>query len=155
MKILRKMITLLLMLLWLSALTLPVAASTYTEYDGLAVTVEMDQEEYEDGDPITATITVKNTKSSSVTIVNLEQLIPDGYVLAEDSVASMTNFTIKPGETVVLEVTFEGQPEEQLEGETESESFVDKLLYGYTLGIPNLLLALILVVALVIFIILT
>lgn len=155
MKTLKKTIILFLLLMLFSAMVLPVAASTFMEYDGLEVTVEMDKEQYDEGEPITATITVTNTNDRSVTIVNLEQLIPEGYVLAADSEASKSNFEIKSGETVVLEVTFEGQPAESQEGEAEPEGFLDKLLYGYTLGIPNLLLAVIVLIAFGIFMLLT
>lgn len=155
MKTLKKTIILFLLLMLFSAMVLPVAASTFMEYDGLEVTVEMDKEQYDEGEPITATITVTNTNDRSVTIVNLEQLIPEGYVLAADSEASKSNFEIKSGETVVLKVTFEGQPAESLEGEAEPEGFLDKLLYGYTLGIPNLLLAVIVLIAFGIFMLLT
>jgi len=155
MKILQRMISVAISLICVCATVLPVKASTYTEYDGLQVSVEMDREHYEEGEPITATITVTNTNDRTVTIVNLEQLIPAGYVLAEGSEVSKNNVPIQSGETIVLKVTFEGQSAEEPEGEAVATGFVDKLLYGYTWGIPNLLLALIVVAAVVVFMILT
>jgi len=130
------------------------ATSTITEYDGLEVSIEMDKEVYDAGEPITATITVKNTTSAIMTIANLEQLIPDGYKLAKNSKASTQNIELLPNRTVVLEVTFEATPTEEGTA-AAAESFLDKFLYGETFGIPNLLLAVLLVIAFVVFMLLT
>lgn len=129
------------------------AAATHMLHEGLDVTITMDKEEYADGEPITATITVVNTNATKVTITNLEQLIPDGYKLAEGSLVSRENVDLAPGQTLVLEVTFAGEttPEE----EAQDQDFFDKLLYGETWGMPNILLALILVAAFAIFMWLT
>lgn len=143
------------MVFCLGMLAMPTAASTYMEYEGLSITVEMDQDSYDANEPITATITVTNTNDQTVTIVSLEQLIPEGYVLAEDSVASLSNFAIQSGQTITLQVTFTAETDQTSEGEEDSESFFDTLLYGFTWGIPNILLAFILVVVFIIFMILT
>jgi len=142
-----------LMLLCTGLLATPAAAaSTYVEHDGLEITVEMDKEQYDAGEPITATITVKNTNAAAVTIANLEQLIPEGYHLAQNSKAGMRDIELRPHQTMVLEVTFVGEAAAET---VSAESFFDKLLYGETLGIPNLLIAVILVIAFVIFMLLT
>ena len=157
MKKLRKLIALLLLLLY--ALALPAGATSYVEYDGLEVTVEMDQEQYENGVPMTATITVTNTNNRSVMIVNLEQLIPEGFVLAEGSVASKNNFEIQAGETIVLQVTFTGEtleePEDDPDGLEISTNFLEDLVSGVTWGIPNLFLVFAVVALIVIFMALT
>ena len=155
MKTLQKLICLFLLILCAGMLALPVAASSYAEYDGLQVSVEMDKEQYEEGEPITATISVTNTNAYSVTIVSLEQLIPEGYVLAEDSEVSMQNVEMQSGQTIVLQVTFVGEPVETVEGDGESGSFWDKLLYGETWGIPNILLLVIGLIAFAIYMFLT
>lgn len=154
MKILKKLISLLLLALILGMLILPAAASSYSEHEGLQVTVEMDKEQYDVGEPMTATITVVNSNAYAVTIVNLEQLIPEGYVLSENSEVSMQNVEMQPGQTIVLQVTFEGEPVQPGEGE-EYTSFWDKLLYGETWGIPNILLAVVGLIAFGIFMLLT
>lgn len=141
-------------ILCMNLLALPTAAAAVTEYDGLCVTVEMDKEHYDNGESITATITVTNTTEETIVIVNLEQLIPDGYRLVEGSVASKENVDIKAGETVTLQVSFEGDPEAD-NGENGEGSFFDKLLYGETWGIPNILLAVLAAIAFGIFILLT
>lgn len=142
----------LLLVLCTSLFVLP-AMATHMVHEGLDVTIIMDKEQYEDNEPITATITVKNTNAYSMTIVNLEQLIPDGYRLSESSLASMKNIELGAGQSVVLEVTFESAaPEVQT---AENEDFFAKLIYGETWGIPNLLIALIVVAAVAIFMWLT
>ena len=95
----------LIMVTCFGMLVLPVSAS-YMEHEGLEITIEMDKEVYDAGEPITATITVKNTNSSSSTISNLEQLIPEGYRVAESSEASMQNITLQGGQSIVMNVTF-------------------------------------------------
>lgn len=149
----KRMITLGLLLVLMAMLALPVAADTYVEHQGLQVSVKMDKEHYEEGETITATITVYNVSTEPVTIVNLEQLIPEGYRLIENSVASTRDVEILPGQTIEMQVTFEGDPA-QSEGETQ-QSFWDKLFYGETLGIPNILLAVILVIGIIVFMLLT
>lgn len=155
MKTLQKTVSVFLMTLCLCLAVLPIAAFATDTYNGLEVTVEMDKEYYEDGEPITATITVVNTNRETVTVANLEQLIPEGYVLSDNSEASLENVTLQPGKSLVLQVTFEGDTTQtDAEGE-ESTSFVDTLLYGQTWGISNLLIAVIVVIAFVVFMILT
>ena len=152
MKILKKLYCLWMVQLLLCALALPVAASAYAEYAGLQVTVTMDKEEYNPGEPITATLSVLNTNNYTVKVMNLEQLIPEGYRLEESSAASVKNATVAPGETLTLQVCFEEEPVPTAEAEM---GFWYRLLNGETLGIPNLLLAVIAVIGFVIFMILT
>lgn len=153
MNILKKIVSLCLTALLSACMLLPAAASSVMEHEGLEVSVEMDKEQYDTDEPITATITVKNTTFNTVTIATLEQLIPEGYRLSEDSKASVQNVELPAMRTMTLEVTFEQIPAEQ---ETATaEDFFTKLLYGETWGIPNLLLAVILVIAIVIFMLLT
>lgn len=135
-------------------LALPAAASSsYMEHEGLQITVEMDQEAYDDDAAMTATITVVNTNPDTVTITNLEQLIPEGYQLAENSRSALKNLDLLPGEVTVLNVTFEKEPEPE-ESDTP-EDFFGKLLYGETMGLPNLLVGTVLTVAVVVFFVLT
>lgn len=150
MKTLRKLFCALVLLMCVCSMVLP-AAATVSEYEGLEVTGEMDKESYEKGEAITATITVTNTNTYAVTIVNLEQLIPEGYVLSEGSEVSKENVVLAAGETMTLQVTYEGESTET-EGE---EGFLDKLLYGTSLGLPNLLWVVLLVIAFIIYMLLT
>ena len=154
MKILKKLIVwFLLNVTCFSVLILPVSAS-YMEHEGLEITIEMDQEVYDAGEPITATITVKNTNNGASTITNLEQLIPEGYRLEESSEASMKNVTLRGGQSVVMNVTFVEDAAQAQETEAK-EDFLTKLTEGQTWGIPNLLWAVLLVILFVIFMLLT
>ena len=72
MKTLRKLMVFVLLISCLLVLTLPATATGHVEYDGLEVSVEMDQESYEAGASMTATIKVTNTNNRSVLIVNFE-----------------------------------------------------------------------------------
>jgi len=150
----RSLAIFLLAVLCSGLLALPAAAtSTYSEHEGLNVTVQMDKEAYRDDEPITATIIVENTTFETITITNLEQLIPAGYRLAKDSEVAMQNIDLLPSEIAILEVTFEkdiSAAEAAL-----SEDFFDKILYGETWGISNLLLVVIAVIAVIIFMLLT
>ena len=135
-------------------LVLPAAASSsYMEHEGLQITVEMDQQQYDDDAAMTATITVVNTNPDTVTITNLEQLIPEGYRLAEDSRSALKNLDLLPGEVTILQVTFEKEPEP--EGSDVPEDFFGKLLFGETMGLPNLLVGTVLAIAVVVFFVLT
>lgn len=157
MKILKRiMAAALLAVLWAGLFVMPAAANmTFSEHDGLEILVEMDKEQYDDNDLITATITVTNTNPNSVTIANAEQLIPNGYRLAENSDVSMKNIELRPAQTMVLKVTFEKIPAREQLGDAVQEDFWGKLIYGETWGIPNLLIIVVLVIAFVIFMILT
>ena len=142
-----------LLVLCIPMLALSTAATTL-EQQGLQVTMETDKEHYEPGEPITATIMVQNISSSTVTIASLEQLIPQGYVLVENSQAVTENIDLDPNEGFTMQVTFVGEEAAAVE-EAEDQDFLTKLVEGKTWGIPNLLLALIAVVAVIIFMVLT
>ena len=154
MKFLRKMIFGMLMLISANTVVISAAAAASMEYQDLQVMVKMDKEQYEEGEPITATITAVNTGSKPITIVNLEQLIPEGYVLAEDSRVSAKDVEMKPGQTIELRVTFVGDTGQTGEN-AETGTFWDKLFYGETLGIPNIILVVIMVIIIIVFMALT
>lgn len=152
MKKLRNTLLLFLLVLWCMSLgILPVAAADL-EDQGLEVTVEMDKEAYSPGEPITATIFVENTSGSTVTIASLEQLIPEGYRLVETSEAAMTDVELGPYEGMSMNVTYVG---EEAAEEAQTKDFFKNLFEGQTLGIPNVLLLFVAVVAVVVFMILT
>ena len=156
-KLYRYISLLLLAVLYAAMMVVPVAATrTFMEYDGLEVTVEMDKESYDPGEPITATITVKNTSAQILTIANLEQLIPEGYKLSAESQASTQNIELLPGRTTVLAVTFEGEAgQNPADIENFGANLLNTVLYGETWGIPNMLLVVLAVIAFAIFMFLT
>lgn len=153
MKLFRRLIPIFLLIFGILICPVSANASAPQEYDGLQVMVTMDKETYEEGEAITATITVVNTNSQPVTVMNLEQLIPEGYVLAENSAVSTQNVEIRPGQTIELQVTFEGEPEDAAEG--AEGSFWDKVFYGETIGVPNLILIVFGVIFFIVFMALT
>ena len=154
MKNLKRYLILLLTAIYLSIfMALPASAQrTVVKHEGLEVAIEMDKEQYEAGEPITASITVRNTSTDTITIANLEQLIPEGYRLSRNSKAGVQNIELRPEQTTTLKVTFEGEPNQET---AITEGFFDKVLYGETWGIPNLLLLVLAVIALVVFMLLT
>ena len=129
-------------------------ATSGVDTQGLQVMVKMDKEQYEPDEAITATITVVNTNTRPVTIINLEQLIPEGYMLAEDSQASTQEVEIQPGQSLELKVTYQGDPAQQEQVGT-TDTFWDTIFYGETIGIPNIILLVIVVIAIVVFMALT
>lgn len=154
MAILRRIQAVLLLLILVGTMALSAAATTTTsKYDGLEVTITMDKEAYNVGEPITAKITVKNTSFDTITITNLEQLIPEGYQLAPGSKVAEKNIDLPPSRQITLEVTYEGSTEAS--GQAGETDFFAKLLYGETFGISNLLIAVILAIAFAIFMFLT
>jgi hypothetical protein len=130
------------------------AAETYSEHQGLQVLIKMDKEQYEPNEAITAIITVVNTNAQSVTIANLEQLIPEGYVLAENSQAATKDVTVHPGQSMEMQVTFIGEPAQPAEP-GEYTNIWDKIFYGETFGIPNIILVVIAIIAIIVFMALT
>lgn len=142
----------LLLILCTTVLVLPAAANTMVfESNEVEVTIEMDKEVYDVGEPITATLTIKNVTSDALTIRKAEGLVPEGYELSSESKEALNNLELRAGGTAVLKVVFEAEPEEA----AHQEDIWHKLLYGETLGIPNLLIAVILVIAFAIFMFLT
>lgn len=148
----RKMAARILLALMCASLMVLPAAATSLENNGLQVTMETDKEKYDAGEAITATITVLNTNNHSVTIASLEQLIPEGYTLAEGSEAVTQNVELAPNQTLMMNVTFVGEAAQ--EGAAEAD-FLTKLIEGQTWGIPNVLLIVLAVIAVVIFMVLT
>lgn len=153
MRLFRRKISCFMFALCAALFLVPTVVHAATEYQGLQVMVQMDKEAYEPGEAITATITVFNSNSQSVTIVNLEQLIPEGYILSDGSFASTKDVVIGAGETIQMQVTFEGDP--ALENTNGEGTFWDKIFYGETLGIPNIILLVIAVIGIVVFMALT
>ena len=69
-------------LLCITMMAVPALAASDSQ-DGFEVTLTTDKEEYSKGEEIAATLTVTNTNDTAVSNVSLENLIPDGYKLAD------------------------------------------------------------------------
>lgn len=73
--------------------------------DDLEVTLVTDKDNYEVTDQIKTTLTVKNEGDTAVNDVNMENLLPDGYKLADKSVSQKTVESLSAGETATLTST--------------------------------------------------
>ncbi len=124
------------------------AFASYMENNGLEVTIVTDRENYEEGEPITATITVTNTNEEPVQILNLEQLVPEGYIL-EDNAEDFGEIILGKGESVSINVKYAGENPEITENNVED--FLNNLIYGETWVIPNILLVIAGIAAVAIF----
>lgn len=164
MKRIRAAVTLLLLWnLFAGMLAMPArATTTTTTQDGLEVTVEMDKEMYEPDEPITATITLKNTKYKEVTIKNLEQLIPEGFVLAEESKVALKNKTLGAKASLKLVVTMQPETdtdEDSADGTMKIGNFeppsLTQVFFGETHGVSHFPFWCVMLVAVLIFMKLT
>ena len=127
---------------------MPVMASSMVN-DGLEITIETDKESYEEGEAITATITVKNVKDEPVIIRNIEQVLPEGYKFTDESEIPEGEIILEKGDSVSVKVTYEG--EDTSAEENKVEAFFNNVIYGESFGIPNILIALILIIAAALF----
>ena len=125
------------------------AMAAPVEHDGLEFEMITDKEIYEPGEEINAVIRVKNTGAETVIIADLEQLVPEGYKIKEEAEFSFDNLELAPGEELTLNVTFESTAEPSMEEKTEN--FFDTIIYGESFGIPNLLITIIVIIAIIVF----
>ena len=93
------------MVLCIGMMTMNVSAAS-AEQDGLEVSLTTDKSKYSQGDQITATLTVTNTNDESVSNITMENMIPDGYILADDSESTKEVESLNSGETVSMTVTY-------------------------------------------------
>lgn len=105
MKAMKKLLTVLMvLLLCTAAFTIPAFAATTTQ-DGLEVTLSTDKDAYAKSEAIITELTVKNTGSDAVTDLSLETLIPVGYAVTQSSASSMQVSVLEAGESVTLKLT--------------------------------------------------
>ncbi len=96
---------LLTMILCIGSMAMPAfAASSYQ--DGLEVTLTTNKELYSQSEHIVSTLTVTNTNDFAVSNVSLENMIPEGYTLAEGTEVTKQIESLDAGETVSLTVTY-------------------------------------------------
>lgn len=98
---------------WFLSLTLclvcfvvPVCAETLTQ-DGIEVTLTTDKDSYAQGEKIAVTVTATNTNDTAVSNVSIENLIPDGFQLADGTSATANAVTLEAGETLELNCVYE------------------------------------------------
>lgn len=115
----RVQITLLIMMLCFGMMTVPVFAASSTQ-DGLEVTLTTDKETYSQSEQIVATLTVTNTNEVTINSVSLENVIPEGYKLADGSEVRKQAESLGAGETVTLKVTYVADTTSGGSGKSES-----------------------------------
>ena len=89
----------------ISLRAMPTFASSSSQ-DGLEIVLSTDKESYSQSEKIIATLMVMNTNDFSVSNVSLENMIPEGYTLAEGTVAMKQVESLEAGETVSLTVSY-------------------------------------------------
>ncbi len=87
------------LVLWIVIMAMPVFAATASQ-DGLDVSLTTDKDSYRLDETIVATLSATNTSDSVISNVSLENLIPEGYKLADGSEADKKVDSLAPGETV-------------------------------------------------------
>lgn len=110
---------LLMFLLCVGMLSVSAFAAS-TSQDGLKVTLSADKEKYSQNEKIVTTLTVENANDTAVSDVTLENLVPNGYKLADKSEATKQVQTLKAGETVSLTVTYAPEKEQTNQGNQNS-----------------------------------
>lgn len=110
---------LLMFLLCVGMLSVSAFAAS-TSQDGLKVTLSTDKEKYSQNEKIVTTLTVENTNDTAVSDVTLENLVPNGYKLADKSEATKQVQTLKAGETIALTVTYAPEKEQTNQGNQNS-----------------------------------
>lgn len=148
MKIIKRISAFFMLLLLTFGIFAMPAYATLMENEALEVTVNFDKEVYEEGEPISATIVVKNISAETVIIRDVEQLVPEGYHLSEDIPKNEEDILLDPEGTIELRVTY---GESIDDAEEEAEDFFDKLIFGESFGIPNILIALFVIIAVALF----
>ena len=82
------------------------ASAETVEQDGLSVSYTTDKEKYSDSDSISVTLDVKNNNAGSVYDVQLDELVPEGYKLADGSLSYKSIAELKSGESQKLDTIF-------------------------------------------------
>lgn len=86
-------------------IAMPVCAESLNQ-DGLEVTFTTDKESYNQGEQITATLTVTNKNNAEVNNVSVENLLPEGYKATNDSEMMKKVKTLGVGETISVTVAY-------------------------------------------------
>ncbi len=134
MKVIKKISAFVLMLtLCVGMITMTVSAET-TLQDGLEITLTSDKQVYDEGEPIKAILSVVNTNDFAVENISLENEVPEGYKLSDDSLAKEQIEFLEAGERIELTVTYikdtsvtdgENEPTEDSEQISSEESKED------------------------------
>lgn len=98
-------VCLLTLVLWVGVMAMPVFAED-ASLDEVEVTLTTDKESYSQDEEIKATLTISNYNFIPAENISMENLIPEGYKLADGSEAVKTVESLEGEETAVLETVF-------------------------------------------------
>ncbi len=101
----KKIISLLVTLSVFFCVSVTTAFAATSTQDGIEVKFDTDKTEYSSDENIVTTLTVTNTNEEAVTNVSLEDIIPDGYKVADSSSQKTEVPSLEPGTTATLTVT--------------------------------------------------
>lgn len=139
MKLLKRISVMLLVgIMFICVNSISVFAAT-TEKDGLTIEFISDKSQYSASDTINVTLSVKNNNKAQVDNVVLENVIPNGYKLADNSLNKKTVNNIATGNSESLTTSFikpkDNEPAKIIEGNVNTDGSVpptgenDKILY--------------------------
>ncbi len=89
----------------ISVTSMQVSATNLTQ-DGLEVNLTTNKGEYGKNEQIVATLNVKNNNETVIANISLENIIPDGYKLAEKSEATKQINSLEPKDSIELITTY-------------------------------------------------
>lgn len=125
MKKMRKFFVLLLVLVMAFCTSTTVFAATNTQ-DGIEVTLTTDKTVYSSNEQIVVKLTVKNTNEVDITNVSLENLIPEGYKLAEGSETTKQIELLGAGQQIDITVTYVANSEDNKKPDSGDNNDDDK-----------------------------
>ena len=122
MRSLKKWFSGLLILVLLAGVTaIPAYAKTISQ-DGLIITLETDKEQYDRGESIASTVSVKNVGRAVITDISVQQTAPEGYKVSSGTVVDKNLKTLEKGESAQWALNFDALVEPIPETEETEET---------------------------------
>lgn len=130
MKMIKKMTTVLLVVILCCGLISTAVFAANATQDGLEVVLTTDKSEYSDGEKISASLEITNHNSTEVTNVLIDTLVPTGYQLADDMENTKVLETLEAGQTVTVSIVlFDTEVVDETDGKenTASDKVADEV----------------------------
>lgn len=89
----------------LCLLVFPILTTTYAaekEQDGIIVELISDKSEYNEGEEVQVDLMVTNKNEYPIQLIQIENQLPDGFVLSENEINKIENKVLKQNETIHL-----------------------------------------------------
>lgn len=103
-KQMRRLIVIMLLIFGLIGENSVVYANTNVE-EGISVSVETDKDAYKKNEEITIVTTIKNLKGVSIQDLSLENIVPDGFKVTNETKKELEKKELKSGEEIILSTT--------------------------------------------------